>query len=649
MTGPNGVRLWDLPKARAIASLGGVDPVLRARFSGDGTRVLVVSPMIEHGCLPRRMAARWPIWGRWRVESTAERRYSAAMDCGWPPPGTTACVSGWHPPVRRSRLTTRRATSPPWPSVPTVGRCATATYGRRVQLYDLSRSVLRGSEIRREPDNAPMPAGTPLAGSRVLAISADRRRMLVLPTAEPSRLELRRTDDMALELRLPAQAQLRRVGLTPDGRGVLTSDSGGQVALWLAPAGRRVDFHGFRAGLFTHAFSDDGTRLYLQETGTGKAGLWDPRDGRHVAVIQPGDATVPVFSPDGTLLAMWGDHLLVWNASDGRFLYNSGGILPVMSAGFSRDSAFIYLKSAEIGVIDARTGRLLANMDSPDGLDAAFGPDSSLLLTVGRERTSVLDWRTGRVLLHLAGDGLRDDRTRMFLAVLTATARGERRPRVNLGPNDGSVAMSYGLDRVFFWDLPLETRSPDEIERVWRARPARWRLQDGQLVPIPVTERVTPLPAPEATNLGFEHGSVGQPPPGWLVEGKGYRATLTTDGPLSGRMAATLRGLPVGNAEGTLAQIIDAAGFRGRAVRLRAALRCRPGQPAVLRLRTRGPGQRHGLNVWMLGPALCSGEWRVSELIGNVDADSLSVEFSVGLQGPGEVALDEVSLRALDP
>ena len=340
---------------------------------------------------------------------------------------------------------------------------ATATYGRRVQLYDLSRSVLRGSEIRREPDNAPMPAGTPLAGSRVLAISADRRRMLVLPTAEPSRLELRRTDDMALELQLPALAQLRRVGLTPDGRGILTSDSAGQVALWYAPDGRRVDFRGFGAGLFTHAFSDGGTRLYLQETGTGKAGLWDPRDGRHVAVIQPGDATVPVFSPDGTLLAMWGDHLAVWNASDGRFLYNSGGILPLMSAGFSRDSAFIYLQSAEIGVIDARTGRLLANMDSPDSPDAAFGPDSSLLLTVGRETTSVLDWRTGRVLLHLAGDGLGDDRTRMYLAVLTATARGERWPRVNLGPNDGSVAMSYGLDRVFFWDLPLETRSADEI------------------------------------------------------------------------------------------------------------------------------------------------------------------------------------------
>jgi serine/threonine protein kinase/WD40 repeat protein len=645
-TGSRGARLWD--KAGApVADLGSPGSVQSAQFSGDGSHVLVVGrdddARLFEASSGRQVAnldgGTSSGWVRDVDESTFSRDGLRLVTA------TTGGARVWLAPTGTALETYDEIGSISAMAISPDGRwLATGTYERQVQLRDLSRSVLRGSKASIPPDNAPLSAGTPLAGVRVLGISADRRKVLVMPDSDPSRPEVRNAANLALELRLPPQGNLRLVALTPDGSGILTSDATGKVALWYV-GGRRVEFSGFRQALFSHRFSPDGTRVYLQETDTRRAGLWDPRDGRLVAPIAPNRGMVPMFSPDGSLLAVWGEELAVWNSSDGKFRYNVSDFLPLMRAGFSADSTHLLLLSSEVGVIDARSGRLLSRMDSADATDAAFGPDNSLILTVSRDTTSVLDWRTRRVLIRLAGDGVGDDRSAYWLNAMVATWQGRRPELLDVDPRDRSAVVTRGRGRVYQWDLAMESRTPAELDGVIDRHRLAWRLEDGQLARVSEDDRDRQRrPAAAPRNLDFELGLPGRLPPNWLVEGSGFRASARAEPARPGRLVATLAGPARGFTPGSLIQIVDAESYRGQALRLRAAVRCEPGLPATLLLRARRVGLVEGLHNKVMSRELCSGQWRVVDLVGNVDADAVTLEFGVMLEGGGEVLVDDFSL-----
>src|ERR1700732_4927246 len=87
-----------------------------------------------------------------------------------------------------------------------------------------------------------------------------------------------------------------------------------------------------------------------------------------------------------------------------------------------------------------------------------------------------------------------------------------------------------------------------------------------------------PLPAAPA-NLDFEQGELGETPPGWKVAeasaSAGFGAQVTDDRPYEGHTCALVNGIGFSRTplSGTLMQRFDAAAYRGKRVRFRAAVR----------------------------------------------------------------------------
>src|SRR5262245_56249520 len=79
-------------------------------------------------------------------------------------------------------------------------------------------------------------------------------------------------------------------------------------------------------------------------------------------------------------------------------------------------------------------------------------------------------------------------------------------------------------------------------------------------------------------NLNFEEGDRGQMPKGWLLPPvcaqAGYSATLTDDRPKSGKQCVLITKDRAGEQQGfgNLLQSFDAEPFRGKRIRLKAAV-----------------------------------------------------------------------------
>ena len=152
-------------------------------------------------------------------------------------------------------------------------------------------------------------------------------------------------------------------------------------------------------------------------------------------------------------------------------------------------------------------------------------------------------------------------------------------------------------------------------------------------------------------NLDFEQGTSGQVPDGWNSSTKiDYAAELTEQQPKSGKRAALLRSVPGatgGSQFGNLMQAIDAAPFRGRRLRFRAAFRveaAEPGARAQLWLRVDRGANKFGFFDNMGDRPVTAGEWRYYEIIGDVEEDALVVNIGMILIGKGKAWLDDVSL-----
>lgn len=165
------------------------------------------------------------------------------------------------------------------------------------------------------------------------------------------------------------------------------------------------------------------------------------------------------------------------------------------------------------------------------------------------------------------------------------------------------------------------------------------------------------LPAP--ANLGFEDGAAPGAPPGWWPRpGQAqFDVEVGTDGrrPHAGRHAATLRRVPgrhYGELAGSLRQRIDAAPWRGKTVRLRAAVRAEvtaPGSAAHLFLQVNGAGFGRGpvQRTDTAGRPIRDPEWRLHELTAPVPADAESIEYGLALTGDGQAWIDSVAVERL--
>ncbi|HEX8238172.1 MAG TPA: S41 family peptidase [Allosphingosinicella sp.] len=172
---------------------------------------------------------------------------------------------------------------------------------------------------------------------------------------------------------------------------------------------------------------------------------------------------------------------------------------------------------------------------------------------------------------------------------------------------------------------------------------------------------VASIPIP---NPGFEEGAPGAPPPGWggtVRPGAGpggrisvYRAVVDAERPSRGRSSVRLE--PASDALdaqsfGTVTNSIEASAYRGRRIRLTAAVRAEapPAAHVGLWLRVDRAQSRMGFFDNMSDRPIRSDDWADYSIEGDVAPDAERIAFGLLLAGPGRVWLDEVRLADVGP
>jgi Peptidase family S41 len=158
---------------------------------------------------------------------------------------------------------------------------------------------------------------------------------------------------------------------------------------------------------------------------------------------------------------------------------------------------------------------------------------------------------------------------------------------------------------------------------------------------------------PQATNLDFEQGAAGATPPGWVTPAKGYEAKIVEGDASSGKKSASLTraaGVSDAHAFGNIMQSVDATPYRGRWVRVRAAIKLQnPTGPqrAQLWLRVDRSGDRGGFFDNSNERPVRAATWTYVDITGDVDADAKSLNFGVISQSGATVLVDDFTVTDL--
>jgi hypothetical protein len=155
-------------------------------------------------------------------------------------------------------------------------------------------------------------------------------------------------------------------------------------------------------------------------------------------------------------------------------------------------------------------------------------------------------------------------------------------------------------------------------------------------------------------NPGFEQGQPGQAPDLWRVPKiPGYQVLISDENPQSGKQCVTIkRGTGQAGPFGNVMQGIDAAPFRGKRVRYRAAVRAEvEGQDGRAQLWMRvdlpGKGGRPNLGFFdnMAKRPIRTKDWAYYEIVGDVAQDAATISIGMFLAGSGQAWMDDVSLE----
>jgi erythromycin esterase len=153
-------------------------------------------------------------------------------------------------------------------------------------------------------------------------------------------------------------------------------------------------------------------------------------------------------------------------------------------------------------------------------------------------------------------------------------------------------------------------------------------------------------------NLGFETGTPGQTPPGWSVPTAGYAAEIRHEGCKNGVGCAILSLSAGGSAApfGNIMQTFAADAFRGKTVRLRAWIRVEKtdaADRAQVWFRVDRPGRQVGFFDNMGDRPIKSSDWQGYEIIGDIEADAVSINIGVMSFGKARVWIDDMGLEII--
>lgn len=132
---------------------------------------------------------------------------------------------------------------------------------------------------------------------------------------------------------------------------------------------------------------------------------------------------------------------------------------------------------------------------------------------------------------------------------------------------------------------------------------------------------------------------------------------ISTDNPHHGKQSVVISRAPGKHYRetfGSCKQQLDAAAYRGKHIKLRAAMRTEvkgSGNQAYLWLRVSKPDfapQAQGFYQNMADSPITTSVWREYEIAGEVAADAVTIEYGLVLVGESRVWLDAVTVEITD-
>lgn len=166
----------------------------------------------------------------------------------------------------------------------------------------------------------------------------------------------------------------------------------------------------------------------------------------------------------------------------------------------------------------------------------------------------------------------------------------------------------------------------------------------------------------EPTNLKFEIGDVGDLPPGWFVPTAEFEAKLTDKSVKEGKQCVRVE--PTGEAAkagfGNIMQMVDARAYRGKRVRLKAAVKVEISKAAVKAEAAGGEAAAGQLQMWLredcaeqkmgffdnMGERpVTSSDWSTVEIVGDISEKAERLNYGFMVFGGASAWIDDVSFE----
>jgi len=176
---------------------------------------------------------------------------------------------------------------------------------------------------------------------------------------------------------------------SPNSKYLAAIGTGNEVYVFEVASGKEIARMEHSINMLSIAFSPDSK--YVVSGGDDTARVWDVFTGNEIARVEPGGFAYAVaFSPDGKYVAS--SHrktVSVWEAATGKEITRMTFDKFVNAVAFSPDGNYIVVGGNTIQVLEAHTGKKVAQMVDALETSVAFSPNGKYIVSGGCDRTKI--------------------------------------------------------------------------------------------------------------------------------------------------------------------------------------------------------------------------------------------------------------------